>query len=305
MHVAFCADNNFVIPMATAARSLLENIDVRYQTYLYLLSDGISERNKQKINQSLDFNRTTITWYEVKDALDQNNFRNLPTRLPKVAFGRLLLPSVIPKDIDWVLYLDCDLIVVDDVSKMFEEFKSTAHPISAAPNLGPSLFQDALHLRHVKAAQNIPKNTGYFNSGVQIINLTKWRQEDISSKIFQFVKTHYKTLRFTDQDASNIIISGNWKRIPSRWNQIHLYHTLDHSETTGIGAEEWHKARTNPGIIHFTTLKKPWHNTCLHPNIEDYFTYLDRTAYAGWRNTIARRAFKRLAEMLTTGFLPR
>lgn len=298
IHVAFSADNNFAIPMVTAARSLIENLHDEYRAVLYLLSDRISNHNKRKISRSLSYRKTVVHWIEIKDALDETGLRNVPTRLPKATYGRCLLSSVVPKDVEYVLYLDCDLIVLDDVIKMMAKYRSHQYPISAAPNLGPTTFQNAFHLHELPAVKNIPDERMYFNSGVMIVNLAKWRKADISNKLFQFVKSNSHALLFSDQDALNVLFTGKWKRIAPRWNQIHLYHSLDTHEGTGISAKEWQMAKTDPGIVHFTTATKPWQKNCSHPFRDIFFTYLDKTTYAGWRNTFIRRAFQRMRRTL-------
>jgi lipopolysaccharide biosynthesis glycosyltransferase len=39
----------------------------------------------------------------------------------------------------------------------------------------------------------------------------------------------------------------------------------------------------NPHIVHFTTPEKPWHANSHHPFRAEFFRYLDRTDWAGWR----------------------
>ena len=84
-------------------------------------------------------------------------------------------------------------------------------------------------------------NGRYFNSGVILLNLERWRKEQISRKILNFIENN-DWLRFPDQDAMNYIVRGRWLELDERFNL----------QSCMFGSA------SSPVVIHYTGVK-PWH----------------------------------------------
>src|SRR5690606_26921637 len=89
--------------------------------------------------------------------------------------------------------------------------------------------------------------TKYFNAGVLLINLRKWREIGISKRLLCVARNKNMDFELHDQDVLNIVLEKDWKEIDERYNAINLEFSW-----LPINKEEY-------SIIHFTNFPKPWH----------------------------------------------
>jgi lipopolysaccharide biosynthesis glycosyltransferase len=157
-------------------------------------------------------------------------------RISRIGITRLILSEVLPKTVNKVLYLDSDIIVSDDLAKLYNiDLKN--NPIGMVLDIYSTRFY---------------KNPGYYNSGVIIMDLDMWRREKISEKIIEyfhenmdlFVAEKPKYLA-ADQDLLNILLKNRTTTLPLRWNNL--------TSLRGFGIEN------ATGIHHYIGPIKPWH----------------------------------------------
>ena len=93
-----------------------------HQITVHVLCKELSEESKKYIDTLSDHYDNHASFYEVDEGrLTGVQFRkNRP--LSMAAYYRLLLSSILPTQIDKVLYLDCDMIVVRDIQEIFNIF---------------------------------------------------------------------------------------------------------------------------------------------------------------------------------------
>lgn len=179
------------------------------------------------------------------------------------SYGRLLIPDYIASDS--VLYLDADLIINLDVLS-FNNY-----------DLSKSLFgavfccKIAFALDHAFFLEklNWPLEKNYFNSGVLLINLKRWREAEISKACHEITVRYPDQLLSHDQTILNAVSGGNYKSLPGK-NNI-LWPPGDSGP-----------ARTQDCIIHFLGSPKPW----------DYFGNYLHAGFNLWKsyNTTAWQA---------------
>jgi len=110
-------------------------------------------------------------------------------------------------------------------------------------------------------------NSRYFNSGVLLINLTQWRQTQISELAFNFIKMHSEKILWWDQDALNKVFDGSFLWLDVKWNTL-----IDLAAKTG-------EIRPDTAIIHFTGAMKPWQRWCSDSRKSIYWHYLQRSPW--------------------------
>ncbi|MFY7944385.1 MAG: glycosyltransferase family 8 protein, partial [Crocinitomicaceae bacterium] len=115
----------------------------------------------------------------------------------------------------------------------------------------------------------------YFNSGVMLINLRKWREENIESKFLEFINEKPEKIKYWDQDVLNFCLKNKWLRLPQKYNLTHFFFYPDVYPPAyfGMKQDEFEKSVKDPIIIHFTSHQKPWIEGCKHPKKELYFQY--------------------------------
>src|SRR5690606_38046383 len=83
----------------------------------------------------------------------------------------------------------------------------------------------------------IDPDTKYFNAGLMLINLDRWKEEDVTKLVLETVKENGNFAQYPDQYGLNVVFANRWLELDSRWN---------------VFASVYHEA---PFLIHFTGVK--------------------------------------------------
>ncbi|MCP3390683.1 glycosyltransferase family 8 protein [Bradyrhizobium sp. CCGB12] len=248
------------MPLATTLRSIVEARKSSEPFEFHVLVDGLSERVRGRIFDSLPPGSASIRWIEV----DLEAFRDFSTLsyISRATYARLLIPRIFPDTVSRVLYLDSDLLVLDDLRALLAIDLEGKVLGAVLDGLDSELKNQTIRLP-------VPRVRDYFNGGVLLIDLRQWRKAKISEAALEYLKRCPES-PFSDQDALNVACDGLWKRLDSRWNYLAYNEKLDVSELTGD-----HK----PSIVHFTTWKKPWKAEASNANAALYDSFRSRTRF--------------------------
>lgn len=264
--LVLASDDAYGMPLATTLRSIADTNPGAWPIHCYVLSNGITEETKRRVVASLPENSTAIHWLPV-ELSGFGSFRTL-SHISKMTYARFLISQMLPPDLSRVLYLDCDLLVVGDLLPLCRaKLGDAVLGAVADPFMDPAIKQNRAGYELVPRVQN------YFNAGVLLIDLERWREQRISGKAIQYLEDRPDT-PYSDQDALNVACDGRWKPLESRWN-VQRYDRVIHGESVDANG---------PAIIHFTTEEKPWIAKYLSPSAAFYDAYRSRTCFArtGW-----------------------
>jgi lipopolysaccharide biosynthesis glycosyltransferase len=297
--IVCCADDNYSMPLAVTVRSAIENLDPAKNLILYIVDGGIKPKNKEKIERSLPQDKCTIKW--ISNPSERfKGFRtigasNQQSHITLATYYRLLLDELLPTDCDKVIYLDCDLLVLEDLSKLWEVDVSPYHAMGTQH----VLFPYTSSLPWVKTDDPI-NDQPYVTPGVMLVNLQRWREDAIAKQCIEYLRDNVDNLRYNDADVTNAVLSGKWGIIDHRWNQEVCVHirSFDNWEdspfTHTLTKEEYKELTLFPYITHFSSDSKPWTNNTSHPFRILFFKYVDLTEWKGFRNTLAIRIVSQL-----------
>lgn len=293
--VVLAADENFAMPLATTVRSAIDNLATDRKLQVVVLGSGLHDETKRRLERSWPSSRCSVSWIDV----DTSSLRDVPLsgHVSEVAYFRILLSRLLPKQIERAVYLDSDLIVRGDLSDLWaHDFDGTI--CLAVQDCGAPFIDSALALPNLKqcvgqlAATKPVANyqelgldgrAPYFNSGVLLIDIAAWREQNLAEQMLECLDRNSSHVRWWDQYVLNVVLAGKWKMIDPCWNQgSHMYSYRDWQESP-YDAETFDRIRDEPYIIHYTTDRKPWKLSCVHPRRAEFYEYLDRTEWAGWR----------------------
>ena len=239
--------------------------------------------------------------------------------ITRTAYFRLLAGKLLPDSIDRVIYLDSDLLIVGDLSELWQEeigndyclaVPGIACPYVDARAADFNFKRSSPYLAGLTPIPNwrelgLKGDAPYFNSGVMVLNIQRWRQENIEQKLLKCLRENAKHIWCWDQYALNVVFAGEWSTLPTRWNQgAHVFEFPDESYSP-IDQQSFLTTRDNPAIIHFTTEWKPWHYHNSHPALERFFQQLDKTTWAGWRPEKPKFSLKKSWERLAVEVVKR
>jgi len=246
-------DNEYAMPMAVMLKSA--EVNCSNKLHIYILDGGISQENKEKILSSLSKSKVTWLTPPIK------KIRSL--HVPKEehfsigVYLRLLIPEVLPSEIKKIIYLDSDLIIKEDLTKLWNI------PIENKPLLA---VQDAcvpylpqVWIKNPRKSRLDP-NTKCFSSGVLVINLDIWRKEKIAEKAIEYIKKYEPFL--VDQEALNAILANRWGELDPRWNPVKTIYVYKSWKESAFNEETYNNMKNNPYIIHFCDNFKPYFSKC-------------------------------------------
>jgi lipopolysaccharide biosynthesis glycosyltransferase len=260
--IVLACDEAYAMPLATALRSIVEANHKRWPLDVHVLSDGFSEGTQRRVLSSLPKGSASIRWVPV----DLGNFQEFSTLsyISKMTYARFLIPHIFQDTASRVLYLDADIIVLDDLEQLWETNLNGAVVGAVLDGLDTQLKNNKPGL------ENVPRVRDYFNAGVLLIDLDRWRKERISEKALEYLARNPLS-PFSDQDALNVACDKLWKKMDPRWNLQDYYEKKRLSEMN---------LQQRPGIVHFVTREKPWDPRILHLNADFYDAFRSRTYFA-------------------------
>lgn len=275
IHIALCTDKKYAQHAGVTMTSILHNKKASTSVVFHVIHDSLPQYEYDNLKQITDTYGASL----VSHAIESTGFNTLPLGpyLSKAAYYRLLITEILPPSIEKVLYLDVDLIVRSDISELWHTDIS-AHYAAAIEDIG---IESKARLRE---NLGMPPRELYFNSGVLLINTTKWRADSISSKVINFINDNAGKIRFADQDGLNAILWGNWVAVHPKWNvyraAFRKYYKWREKRKLSTN---FRQAVKNPCIVHFTGPHKPWHDSCLMPYVGEYYFYLSMTPWKGYQ----------------------
>lgn len=293
VHVALCIDADFALPLAACLGSL-DAVSIDRPVEVHVVHAGLDADVRHRITRGLL--HLTVHWIRVNDAAVSGAHHSV--FLSSASLYRLLLGELLPQTLRRVIYLDADTIVAGSLAPLYDVQLGDGAVLGAVPDaqspwaagpLGPP-WQEL----------GLDPSSGYFNSGVLLIDLEGWRQDRTGHRCLELLRRLSPT--WGDQDGLNTVLENRWHPLPRRWN-VQSADVRGSSIAWALWTGEIRDAVSDPGIMHYTEGDKPWLATTRHPESARWFRSLNRTAWAGWRPAEMRRPFWRVAARYAAGFV--
>ena len=276
--LVLAANEAYAIPLAVTLYSCLANLHSDGSVYLYIIDDSISKQSKTRIQNICDTSpvKVKLEWIESKSDSLLANMKTTDL-FPFVTLQRLLIHRHVSLDFDRAIYIDSDVLVRANIRNLWEIDLN---------NYALLAVEEAKHRRKKNYAQfGISTEEPYFNSGILVFNLKRWRQEPITEKIVEYGITNSEYIDFPDQDTMNATLKDDWKALDLRWNvtSSFLYHKDWADCPRNIALWNQRKILFKEAyIFHFAGGSKPWQIGCEHPAQIEWVSYLIRS---GWFNS--------------------
>lgn len=267
-NVVINTDDNYIQHCMAMLCSLYEN-NKSHTITVHVLMKELSANSKQELMRVTKAYDNECLFYAVNEKpLEGVQFRSVRP-LTKAAYYRLLLASILPKDIDKILYLDCDIIVLRDLSEVFE-IELNDYALAATLDYFPYTNQHRLQL-HMEADERT------FCSGIMLVNLKYWRENDCEQKLLAYAKRHRKVVFLHDQDVLNYVFKKKWFLLPPKWNRNPYAHICKKNEM--YKRYDYVEYRNSPMLIHYAdSLFKPWLDICSQSR-NQYLKYLQLSGF--------------------------
>lgn len=280
MDIVCATDDNYIQHCCIMLVSLLCN---NHDVNIYILTEGLKDENQKIIKEEVKQYGGNVSFCIV----DGSKLEGLPlsrrndlNHISMATYYRLLVARLLPNEVKKVIYLDCDIVV----NGSLDEFWNTGlegMAIAAILQIGYGFEAERL---------GYPINYGYFNAGVNLLNLDYFRKNNITEQFFKYLEEHGHELVYNDQDVLNAVLYDKCVHVMPQWNMTPSCYDIGMKrrgdKRNGVVINDYVAEKMNikqfsmtANIVHYASKIKPWNDNCTHPLCDLYFYYARKTHY--------------------------
>ena len=229
--IVLAGDKNYLTPMLTTIKSILY---YNQQVKIYILHQNIPSDWFRELKIQVEKLGSVVEDIYIGENIDLE--WKTQAHISPVAYARYFIPRLIKEE--RVIYLDSDIIVNGDLRPLFD-----------------------LDLGDYSLAAVRDADGNGFNSGMLVIDSQKWREQDITSRLFTKTVEYMSYLEKTttegfngDQTIFNLVFQNHWLELDKHFN-LQVGHDVIAFYSHWDSHFELDK---EPLIIHYTTYRKPW-----------------------------------------------
>lgn len=239
--IFFTVDNGYVPYLSVALESMMENADKSKEYTVIILHERLKQENIEKIKH-LEKEPFQFIFKDMQDGFDEITDR-AENRLrcdyfTMTIYYRMFMANMFP-EYDKAVYIDSDLVVLNDISKLYEI------------DLGNKILGGCVEYAGVKYEEygNYLKNavgispTECIDSGVLLMNLKKMREENLQEHFLRLLsRYHFETVEPV-RDYLNAMCKNRIAFLDKRWD---IMPTDERDDVE------------DPYIVHYNLFSKPW-----------------------------------------------
>ena len=252
MNILLTLDRNYLPALPALLKSLFLN-NPKEQIHVYLVHDAMTPDEWEPAHRLCARHLAKLIPIKVGNEL----FGDAPAgfHYSRAMYYRLLAFKLLPASLNKVLYLDPDILVINQLRPLYT-LDLSRHLYAAAAHTGLtnlSTYVNQIRLNTFDAEY-------YFNSGVILMNLRRLRREVNSAKIFEYIASHGNELILPDQDVFNALYG---KHTLSLADSLYNYDSRRFEayllKSGGEMTMDW--VMRNTVILHFCGKRKPWQDS--------------------------------------------
>lgn len=247
----------YTIYLSAMLESIVENASTENNYDITVLESGIKDDNKKAL-QLLEegHENVSIRFYNVKEKMADIHLK-ATGHISVETYYRLLIPEIFI-NYEKVLFLDSDMTVHADVAELFY-MDVTGYMVAAAHDQCCAAFlngNDKSFAKYCREALKLKNVNDYFQAGVMLLNLTRFRERYTQKEIFEIATS--RQYRYVDQDIMNVLCQGEIKHLDLEWDCFPDFGDYEYEFMPYYLQKQYEKARVNPKICHHTGPNKPW-----------------------------------------------
>ncbi len=236
--IALSSNQRYVPGLLVTSTSLLLHTSADQPIEFLVLDCGISERSWRTFEATVRrFSKRVST---VRLRPDLSVFARCPTlNGNRSAYATLLLPRLVNRT--RLITIDVDILVLRDVRELWSlDFKGQT--ALAVYHQDVVLGQDCAWLSPDDPARQLP----YFNSGVIVLNLERWRKLELDHQVDQALSRFGDQMVTHDQTILNYVLREESGTLDPSWNLF---------DVGGVNPDRYTQ---DEGVLVHITHAKPW-----------------------------------------------
>jgi lipopolysaccharide biosynthesis glycosyltransferase len=245
------SDEKYLPGLIVAIASALGRLPAGFEVDVVVYDEGLSERTRAELRRIVE-RAHTASRLHLEQGFSQLG-RDLPVagHVTEATYSRLLIPELSP-DLERAVYIDADLLVVDDISELF------------TMDLGGAIFAACVDkdtptvqggVPYSYEALELPPERQYFNAGLLVMDVPAWRDAGVSAATADYALRWDAELRCPDQEGINVVCGDRAVALDPRFN-FQVSGEAIAAAAAGDGRAA-HQSLRRAAIVHFTG-PKPW-----------------------------------------------
>lgn len=281
--ILLAANNKYTPYLSVILQSIVAHSSIEYNYDIIIFTTDISTENENKIQEKFKgYNNISIRFFNVMSAMEPYMNLYVLGYYTVETYFRLLAPSILT-NYNKILYLDSDMVVQEDVAKLYFTTLSEEYLLAACKDVNwlAVCNSSKTQQKYVKNILKLNNAQNYFQAGVILFNLQAFRETYTTAYIMQFATT--ENWQLLDQDILNYLAQDRVLFLDAKWNVMYNWPKnrikIIKKHAAKNDAEAYIQARNNPYIIHYAGLEKPWvYNEVDFGDI--WWKYAEQSAYS-------------------------
>ena len=257
IHIGFGIDKNFGKFAGITITSLAHN-NLDNDLIIHIIYDELLPADMHKLKQTEQLYRNLKLHFYQITSTEGMTFIVPEGHITQAMYYRYLFGEMLPKEITKIIYMDADIICKGDILPLWQT-DLQGKVIGAVRDYGEDRSCGRIGL----------KNGRYFNSGVLLIDLTKWRHQKLTQQLFKWLDEVGGTkILWGDQDALNGVIDGGFTELSNIYNGIVINNTTLNEDLDLV-------------LVHYIDYVKPWHIYYMDGNAKTlYWEYVKKSLWS-------------------------
>ncbi len=300
MNVVYSSSDSYSEICGISLVSLFENNKSIDYICVYIIDNGISENNKNKLELTAKKYCREIIFVDSINLEEITNTKVYVGRWNIGTYFRLYLASILPSKIDRVVYIDCDMIIRHSLEEVYNLDMGNCI-VAGVDDCRSDLYRIEIGCR---------PGTAYINNGFMVIDLKKWREENVEEKFTKFISSRNGDCTYMDQAPLNGVLGPENKifELKPIYNSQRIFYDFSFKQLMKLRKPEYHlseddydKAICDPVIVHFTPVfisgTRPWQLKDNHKFTSEYRYY---KSISEWKNIPLRRDDRKKKKKIMT-----
>ena len=277
--ITMACSNSYKTIMGVLLQSIVENASQHEYYDIVILEYDMPVLERSRIKSYYQADNVSIRFLNVKQALDQFDLY-VRDYFSIMTYARLLIPQIFAA-FQRVLYLDCDMVCVTDVAKLYRgdmQGMSLLAVPDAILNMEAWTNPNSMDTRqYLENVVGVKAEGEYVNGGAIVFDIVAIRREmeDL------FTVAECRKWSWVDQDVLNHVYSKRIAHAKIAWNTIVIANFKQrrrYMKRSGLFIE-YEKALAEPCIVHYAGEMLP----CYRKNVpleEFFWKYAKGSVYA-------------------------
>ncbi|ERN05499.1 hypothetical protein AMTRI_Chr12g268360 [Amborella trichopoda] len=257
IHITMTLDATYLRGSVAGILSVLRHASCPENLFFHLLASHRADDLRRTLVATFPYLSFRLYKFDPRSVRDKISLSVRRALDQPLNYARIYLADLLPPSVPRVVYLDSDLVVVDDIAKLWAI--DLDNQVLAAPEYCHAnftkYFTDAFWAdpELTKTFKDRSNKACYFNTGVMVIDLSKWREGGYTQRLESWMEVQ-KGKRIYELGSLPpflLVFAGKVRAVEHRWNQ----HGLGGDNLKGL-CRDLHPGPVS--LLHWSGKGKPW-----------------------------------------------